>query len=63
LNEFEGFGEFLDVAQVAAFDLGIVKRIQVVNGPDAMAVLEQAFTNVGTNEPGAAGDKEIHPKR
>jgi len=46
--------------KVATLELRVVKVVQVIEGPDAVAVAEQAFANVRANEFRAAGDEKIH---
>jgi hypothetical protein len=44
--KFKGLGERLDFAEVAALELRVVEIVQVVEGPDAVAVAEEAFADV-----------------
>ena len=60
VDEFKRFGDGLDFPQVALLELRIVKMIEVVKRPDAMAVAEEAFANVRADEARAAGDEKIH---
>ena len=60
MDEFEGFGQRLDVAEVPAFELRVVKRVEVIEGPDGVAVMQQPFADMRTDEAGAAGDQKIH---
>ena len=53
-------GERVNFAEVAALDLRIVKIVQVIEGPDAVAVAQQAFADVRADEARAAGDEKIH---
>ena len=59
-DEGERLAERLDVRERAALDLRVVKIVEVVEGPDAVAVMEQAFANVRADEARAAGDEKIH---
>jgi len=61
--KFKGLGERLDFAKVAALDLRVVEIVQVVEGPDAVAVAEEAFANVRADETRAAGDEKIHGQK
>lgn len=60
LDEGEGFGERLDVADVALLDRGGIKIIEIVEGDDLMALVQQFFTYVGADEAGAACYQKIH---
>jgi len=60
VNKGEWFAECRNVRKRATFDLRVVKVIQVIERPDVMAVVEQAFANVRANEARAAGDEKIH---
>jgi hypothetical protein len=53
-------GDSLDFAEIALLELRVVKIIEVVEGPDAMAIAEEAFANVRADEARAAGDEKIH---
>ena len=53
-------GERLDVAEVPAFELRVVEIIEVIERPDGVAVAQQPFANVRTDEARAAGDQKIH---
>ena len=63
VDEFKRFGERLDVAEVPAFELRVVKRVEVIERPDGVAVAQQPFADVGTNETRAAGDQKIHGRK
>ena len=41
----------------------VVKIVQVVERPDAVAVVQEPFANVRADEAGAAGDEEIHARK
>jgi hypothetical protein len=60
MDEFERFGERLDVAEVPAFELRVVKRVEVIERPDGVSIVQQPFANVRTNEASAAGDQKVH---
>jgi len=60
LDEFEGFGERLEAADIGALELRIVKVIELVECPDGMAVVQEAFANVRADEARAAGDEKVH---
>ena len=53
----------MDFAQVLPFDLRIVKIVQVIKGPDAVAVAQEPFANVRADETRAAGDQKIHGRK
>ena len=53
-------GKSLDLFQVALLQLWVVKIVEVVKRPDAMAVAEEAFANVRADEARAASDEKIH---
>ncbi len=59
VDKFEGFGQSLDFAEVALLEGRVVKVVEVVEGPDAVAIAEEAFANVGADEARAAGDQKI----
>ncbi len=63
VEKFKGLGERLDFAEVAALKLRVVESVQVVESPDAVAVVQQAFANVRTDEARAAGDEKIHGRK
>src|SRR5205085_11769882 len=50
----------LKVANVGLLDPRIVKVVQIVEGPDRVAVAQQPFADVVADESCAAGDQEIH---
>ena len=60
MDEFERFGQRLDVAEVPAFELRVVIRIEIIKGPDRVTVVQQAFANVRPDEAGPAGDQKVH---
>jgi hypothetical protein len=60
VEKFKGQGEGLDIAEIRALELWIVKVVQVVKRPDAMAVAQESFANVRTDETRAAGDEKVH---
>jgi hypothetical protein len=37
-----------------------IKRIEIVYGRDAVGVVQQSAAKMSTNEPGAAGDSDMH---
>jgi hypothetical protein len=53
-------GERLDFFQIAPLELRVIKRIEVVERPDVVAVVEEPFANVRADEARAAGDQKIH---
>src|SRR5450432_2096541 len=63
VNEFKRLGERLDFAEVALFELRVVKMIEVVERPDAVAVAQEPFANVRADEARAAGDQKIHGRK
>jgi hypothetical protein len=63
LNEFERAGQRLDFAEVAAFQAGVVESVEVVEGPDGVAGMEEALANMRANETGTASNQEIHGGR
>src|SRR5208337_3270543 len=63
VDEFKRFGERLDFAEVALLELRVVKRIEVVERPDTVAVAQEPFANVRTDEARAAGDQKIHGRK
>ena len=60
VDKFKRLGERLDFAEIALLELRVVKIIEVVKRPDAVAVAEEAFANVRADEARAAGDEKIH---
>src|SRR6266498_4632507 len=60
LDKLERLGEFLDVAQVGAFDLRVVEGVEVIESPNGMAGIEQSLAEVRPNETCPASDQEIH---
>jgi hypothetical protein len=62
VDEFEGPGQRLDLANIAAFEFRVVKGIQIVKGPDGVPRAKQLLANVRSNKPCAAGYQEIHPR-
>src|ERR1039458_7982696 len=61
VEKFKRQRERFDFAKIAALDLRVVEIVQVVEGPDTVAVAQQAFANVRADEARAAGDEKIHP--
>jgi len=53
-------GNSLDFAEVAAFELRILMIVEVIERPDGVAVAQEPFADVRTDEAGAAGDQKIH---
>ena len=49
MDEFKRFGQRLEVVEVPAFKLGVIKWIKVIEGPNGVAFMEQPFTNVRTD--------------
>ena len=63
VKKFKRLGKRLDVAEIGALDLRIVKAVQIIKRPNAMAIAEQAFANVRADETRAAGDEKIHDRK
>jgi len=63
MKKFKRLGERLDVTEVGALELRIVKIVQVIERPDAVAVAEQPFAHVRADEARAAGDEKIHGRK
>jgi hypothetical protein len=57
MNKCEGPAERLNLRQRVTLDLRVVKIIQVVESPDAVAVMEEAFADVRADESRAACDQ------
>ena len=53
-------GERLDIAEVPAFEFRVVEIVEVIERPDGVAVVQQPFANVRTDETRAAGDQKVH---
>ena len=60
LHKRERFGERLNFADIALLDGNVVERIQVIERPDRVTVVEQPFAKIRPDKPGAACDKKIH---
>ena len=60
MHKFKWLRQRLDFAEIAAFDLRIVKVVKVIVGPNGMARAEQTLAHVGTNKTRTAGDQKIH---
>ena len=60
MDELKRLRQRLNVPQIAAFDLRIVKAVKVIVGPNGMARAEQTLAHVGTNKTRTAGDQKIH---
>ena len=63
LHEFEGLGERLEGTDIGALELRVVEIIELVEGPDGMAVVQEAFAHVRADEARAAGDEKVHGAR
>src|ERR1017187_330685 len=53
-------GERLDVAEVPALELRVVKRVEVIECPDRVAVVQEPFADMRTDEASPAGDQKVH---
>ena len=60
VDEFKRLGERLDVAEIAPLELRVIKRVEVVERPDGVAVAQEPFANVRADEARAAGDQKVH---
>ena len=61
VDEFKrSLAQRLDFAKVAAFELRVVMIVEVIERPDGVAVAQEPFANVRTDEARAAGDQKIH---
>jgi hypothetical protein len=60
VEKFKVAAERLDIVQRAALDLRIVKIVQVIKSPNAMAVEQQAFANMRADEARATRDEKMH---
>ena len=63
LDKFKRLGQRLDFANVGALQLRIIEIIQLIERPDAVAVVEQPFANVRADKARAAGDEKIHGEK
>ena len=45
-EELKGFSEGLDVSKVLALNFWVVKRVEIIESPDGVSGMEQAFTNM-----------------
>ena len=61
-DEGERFAERRDFLEIFFFDRRAVERIQVIQGPDGVAIAQQPFANVRADEARAAGDQNIHAR-
>ncbi len=59
-RKFFGLGQF---AQVPLLELGIVKVVQIVKRPDAVAVAKQPLANVRADETRAAMTRKFMAER
>lgn len=59
-DDGEGFGEGLEVEEVGLFDPGVVEVVEVIEGTDGVAFVEEAFAQVITDETGCAGNQDSH---
>src|ERR1700722_18051932 len=50
MNKFKWLRQRLDVADIAALNLRIVKRIEIVEGPNGMAGMKQSLAYMRANE-------------
>ena len=60
VEKFERQAERFDFTKIAALDLRVVKIVQIVESPDAVAVAQKALADVRADEARAAGDEKIH---
>jgi len=50
VNERESSGQRLEVANVGLFDFRVVEIVEIVEGPDGLAVAQQTFAHVKPNK-------------
>ena len=50
-----------DRGDIAMFDLGIVKIVEVIQNCDLMSFCEQFLDKMRTNESSTAGNEKLHP--
>jgi len=62
LHEGKRFPQCLDVPKIPSLDFGIVKRIKIVEGDDAMAGAKQPFANMRADKTRTACHEKIHMK-
>src|ERR1051325_7252604 len=62
VDEFKRFGEGLNVPQVALFEVGRIKRVQIIESPNGVAVAEQLLANMRPYESRAASNQKSHQK-
>jgi len=60
VHELEGSAERAKVVEVALFEARVVEIVEVIEGPDGMAGMEEALAEMRADEAGATGDQEIH---
>ena len=63
LDKLERLSLALNVANVLLLDGGFVERVEVVDCPNRVAEVQQAFADMGADEPRTACDQEIHAGR
>ena len=63
MHKRKGLCPRLQLAQGALLDGGIVKIIEIIQRANSVSGLEQAFTDMRTNKPHAAGDQKIHARK
>ena len=60
VDELKGFGQRLDVVEIAPLDGRVVEVVQLVERPDGMTCAEQTLAHMRTDEACAASDQKIH---
>src|SRR5438132_346233 len=60
MDKDERFFERLDCLEVSALEIGMIEIIQVIEGPDSVAGLQQPFAEMRADETGPARHQEIH---
>src|SRR5439155_16335008 len=62
LSKSESFGLRLEVADVGEFDFRIVEIVQIIEGPNRVAIAQQPLANVVADEARAARHQKIHER-
>jgi hypothetical protein len=60
MDKLERQRQRLNFADISLLNLDVVKRVEIVKGPNMVTLLQETFADMGPNEAGATGNQEIH---